>query len=40
MSYTTWFEEQGSKHKAVMNKLLAKGLNRDEIIAYFDFEFF
>ncbi|MGB5965569.1 MAG: hypothetical protein WBF77_13915 [Sulfurimonadaceae bacterium] len=38
MSYTTWFEEQGSKHKAVMNKLLAKGLNRDEIIAYFDFE--
>jgi len=38
MSYTASFEEQASKHKAVMKKLLAKGLNRDEIIAYFDFE--
>lgn len=38
MSYTAWFEEQASKHKAVMKRLLAQGLERDEIIAYFDFE--
>ncbi len=37
MSYLSWFEEQAQKHKEVMTKLLAKGLERDEIIAYFDF---
>ena len=38
MSYLSWFNEQAGKHKAVMKKLLSKGLNRDEIIAYYDFE--
>ncbi len=38
MSYLSWFEEQAAKHKKVMTKLLAKNLNKDEIIAYFDFD--
>ena len=38
MSYLSWFEEQASKHKSVMTKLLAQDLERDEIIAYFDFD--
>ena len=38
MSYIAWFNEQAGKHKTVMKKLLAEGLSRDEIIAYFDFE--
>ncbi|MEA3374503.1 MAG: hypothetical protein U9Q62_12535 [Campylobacterota bacterium] len=38
MSYTQWFEEHAVKHKKLMQKLLSKGLARDEIIAYFDFE--
>ena len=37
MSYLSWFEEQAQKHKTVMTKLLSRGLDRDEIIAYFDF---
>ena len=38
MTYLSWYKEQATRHKAVMNKLLSNGLSRDEIIAYFDFE--
>ena len=38
MSYLSWFEDQASKHHAVMKKLLAQGLTQDEIITYFDFD--
>jgi hypothetical protein len=38
MSYIKWFEEQAAKHKAVMKRLLAEGLDKEAIIAYFDFE--
>ncbi len=38
MTYRSWYEEQADRHKAVMKKLLEKGLTKEEIIAYFDFE--
>ena len=38
MTYLSWYEDHASKHKAVMKKLLADGLSREEIIAYFDFK--
>jgi len=38
MTYLSWYEEQAARHKAVMHRLLADGLSRDEVIAYFDFE--
>ncbi|SFV59824.1 hypothetical protein MNB_SV-3-676 [hydrothermal vent metagenome] len=36
MSYSSWFQTHGEKHKAIMDKLTH--LNDDEIIAYFRFE--
>jgi hypothetical protein len=38
MSYIKWFEEQPAKHQDGMNRLLAEGLDKEAIIAYFDFE--
>lgn len=38
MSYIKWFEEQAAKHRAVMKRLLADGLDKEAVIAYFDFE--
>jgi len=38
MSYLSWFDDQADRHKALMKKLLAQGLDQEEIIAYFDFE--
>jgi hypothetical protein len=38
VTYLSWFEDQAAKHKAVMKRLLAEGLDREAIIAYFDFE--
>ena len=38
MSYTSWFEQHSSKHKLVVDKLVLQGLNKEEIIEYFDFE--
>lgn len=38
MSYLTWFEEHGRKHKKVIQKLLAECLGKEAIIGYFDFE--
>ena len=38
MSYISWFEEHAAKHKKILNKLLKKGYNKEQIIDYFDFE--
>ncbi|MDH5464623.1 MAG: hypothetical protein OEW60_03280 [Thiovulaceae bacterium] len=38
MSYTQWFQEHGSKHRAIIEKLLKRNLSKKEIIDYFDFE--
>lgn len=38
MSYENWFEQHGAKHKKIVDKLVARGYNKDEIIEYFDFE--
>ena len=36
MSYSSWFQAHGEKHRAIMNKLMH--LNNEEVIAYFRFE--
>ena len=36
MSYISWFQTHGEKHKAIMDKLT--DLSDDEVIAYFQFE--
>ena len=36
MSYSTWFQAHGEKHKTIMNKL--SKLSDEEVIAYFRFE--
>ena len=36
MSYISWFQTHGEKHKAIMAKLIK--LSDDEVIAYFRFE--
>jgi len=38
MSYSTWYTEHGNKHKAMVEKLQAKGLSKEERVDYFDFE--
>ena len=38
MSYIKWFEDHAAKHKKIVQKLLAEGLDKEEIIAYFNFE--
>lgn len=38
MGYQTWFKEHGNKHKLIVDKLSEQGLQKDEIIEYFDFE--
>ena len=38
MSYTSWFESHGKKHKEIVDKLLLKGLDQEQIIDYFDFD--
>lgn len=38
MSYESWFEQHGAKHKKIVDKLVAKGYSVDEIIEYFDFD--
>jgi len=38
MSYIRWFEDHAEKHRKLVQKLLAEGLDKEEIIAYFDFE--
>lgn len=38
MSYTSWFNEHADKHKKIVDKLRDKGLSKEQIIDYFDFE--
>lgn len=38
MSYTSWFEAHAAKHRALVERLRARGLDREQIIAYFDFD--
>jgi len=38
MSYKKWFQAQGDRHKEVVDRLVKKGLNKEEIIEYFYFE--
>jgi len=38
MGYGAWFEKHGAKHKETVDKLLKKGMEKEEIIDYFDFD--
>ena len=38
MSYETWVKEHAKKHKKIIDKLLKQGLDKEQIIDYFDFE--
>jgi hypothetical protein len=38
MSYGEWFEKHASKHKKIVDKLVAHGYTKEQIIDYFDFE--
>ncbi len=38
MSYTAWFKQHALKHKAIVDKLLAKGYDKEQIIDYFVYE--
>ncbi len=38
MSYRAWFDAHAKEHKKIVEKLLQAGLNKEQIIDYFDFE--
>lgn len=38
MSYISWFQEHGKKHKAIIDKLISRGYSKEQIIDYFDFD--
>ena len=38
MSYTSWFNEHAKKHNIIVQKLLKNGLEKEQIIDYFDFD--
>ncbi|MDD2789740.1 MAG: hypothetical protein PHU40_03625 [Sulfurimonas sp.] len=38
MTYQAWFNSHSAKHKAIVDKLLAQGYDKEQIIEYFDFE--
>jgi hypothetical protein len=38
MGYSEWFDEHAAKHKAIVEKLLKRGFNKEQIIDYFDFD--
>ncbi len=38
MSYTAWFNTHAAKHKKIVDKLVAKGYTKEQIIEYFDFD--
>jgi len=38
MTYQEWFDDFADKHKVIVDKLLAQGFEKKEIIEYFDFE--
>lgn len=38
MTYQEWYDNFADRHKAIVDKLLARGMKKAEIIEYFDFE--
>ncbi|WP_455757326.1 hypothetical protein [Sulfurimonas sp.] len=38
MSYSSWFNAHAKKHKEIVDKLVACGNTKDEIIDYFEFD--
>lgn len=38
MSYIAWFEAHAKKHKEIVDRLLEEGYDKEQIIAYFDWE--
>ena len=38
MSYSDWFDSHALQHKKVVDKLLKRGYNQEQIIEYFNFE--
>ncbi|QOY54748.1 hypothetical protein HUE87_00415 [Candidatus Sulfurimonas marisnigri] len=38
MSYKSWFDAHADKHKKIVDKLVAKGFSKEQIIEYFDFD--
>lgn len=38
MTYLEWFESHAAKHKKIVDKLLERGFDKTQIIAYFDFD--
>lgn len=38
MSYISWFTEHGNKHKTIVEKLQARGLSKEDVVDYFDFD--
>jgi len=38
MSYKSWFDEHATKHKIIVEKLVSQGLDKEQIIDYFEFE--
>ena len=37
MTYKEWFDDFANKHQSIVQKLIAQGLQKNEIINYFDF---
>lgn len=38
MTYQEWYDDFAQKHKTIVDKLLQRGLGKEDIIEYFDFE--
>ena len=38
MGYSEWFNKHADKHKKIVEKLQKKGLSKEQIIEYFDFD--
>ncbi len=38
MSYLSWFDTHASKHKKIVDKLIALNYSKEEIVKYFDFD--
>lgn len=38
MGYSAWFHKHAAKHKAIVDKLLSRGMDKDAIIDYFVYE--
>lgn len=38
MGYKSWFDNHAKKHKKIVDKLVAEGLTKEQIIDYFDFD--